>query len=90
MTSRKLVFHADPSHGWLQVSVLDLLILGICPSHYSYINDNSVYLEEDCDATLYLDAARVKGWVINITEKYTNSDSVIRTYERFEAAHAHQ
>ena len=81
MTTRKLTFHADPSHGWLEVPDTDIYALGIIPSIYSYVHGDSVYLEEDCDATLYLEAARAKGWTVNITEKYTNNDSAIRTYK---------
>jgi hypothetical protein len=39
----------------------------------------SLYLEEDCDASLYLDAAKAAGYTLNIVEKYTNGDSPIRT-----------
>ena len=80
--TRKLTFHADPSHGWLEVPATDIHALHIIPSHYSHMHGDKVYLEEDCDATAYLERAKDAGWVINITEKYTDRDSVIRTYDR--------
>ena len=60
------VFFNDPGHGWLEVERKDLDILGIADkiSGFSYqkaeINPNTgkeeviVYLEEDCDAPLYM------------------------------------
>jgi len=81
--TRKLTFHADPSHGWLEVPVLDIMALGIIPSEYSYIKGDKVFLEEDCDANAYLERAKSAGWTINITEAYTNNDSPIRNYARW-------
>jgi len=80
--TRKLTFHADPAHGWLEVPATDIHALHIIPTHYSYIHGDKVFLEEDCDANEYLARAKDAGWVINITEKYTDRDSVIRTYDR--------
>jgi len=79
-TVRKLTFHADPSHGWLEVPVIDIMALGIIPSEFSHIKGDMVYLEEDCDANEYILAAKANGWTVNITEAYTNNDSPIRNY----------
>lgn len=88
MNTKKLTFHADPSHGWLEVDFADLDALHITAqvSRYSYHSGTRAFLEEDCDAGLYLDAAKANGWVVNITEKYTNHDSFIRNLSRFEGA----
>ena len=80
--TRKLTFHADPAHGWLEVPATDIHALHIIPTHYSYIHGDKAFLEEDCDANAYLERAKSAGWMINITEKYTDTDSVIRTYPR--------
>ena len=80
--TRKLTFHADPAHGWLEVPATDIHALHIIPTHYSYIHGLKVFLEEDCDANTYLERAKSAGWLINITEKYTDTDSMIRTYPR--------
>jgi hypothetical protein len=46
---------------------------------------HSLYLEEDCDASLYLDAAKAAGYTLNITESYTDTDSPIRNMKPFSA-----
>ena len=83
---QRLTFHADPSHGWLEVDLADLEALNIASriSRYSYAKGNKVFLEEDCDASHYLNAAKGRGWTINIQEKFTNGDSPVRNYSRFE------
>ena len=51
-------FFSDPAHGWLEVSYKDVTDLNIQNeiSDYSYINRTTekIFLEEDCDATLFL------------------------------------
>jgi hypothetical protein len=59
-TLRKTVhhFHSDAGHGWLEVELADLAKLGISHaiSHYSYRHGDKAYLEEDMDATTYVNA----------------------------------
>lgn len=83
---KTLIFHADPSHGWLEVDRADLEALNIASriSRYSYQKENRVFLEEDCDAAHYLRAAEGRGWTVTTTEKHTNHDSFIRNLNRFE------
>ena len=83
---KTLTFHADPSHGWLEVDRADLETLNIAHkiSRYSYQKADRVFLEEDCDAPHYLRAADSKGWTIATTQKHTNHDSFIRNLPRFE------
>jgi len=93
MKTQKLIFHCDRGHGWLEVPREDINALGLADqiSAYSYAMASThqragmVYLEEDCDATLYLDAAKASGWTIQIVEKYTNTDSPIRNMKPFSA-----
>lgn len=51
-------FHADAGHGWLEVNIADLSVLGI--SHAitacSYRCGEKAYLEEDYDASIYMNA----------------------------------
>jgi len=63
-------FHTDPGHGWLEVKYSELKDLGIEDkiSSYSYIKDDVVYLEEDCDAAVYLDAMKAKSKEVEIIE----------------------
>lgn len=59
-------FISDPGHGWLKVPYKLLETLGIQNkiSHYSYRTREDAYLEEDCDAPLFLDSAKGAGIVI--------------------------
>ena len=54
----KYRFISDPGHGWLEVPRGELHALNIAEkvSTYSYQHGIWVYLEEDCDATLFWDA----------------------------------
>ena len=85
MKTQKLTFHCDPSHGWLEVPRADAIALGLADkiSRFSHIGGHSLYLEEDCDATLYLDAAKAAGYTLNIVERYTDSDSPIRNFDQY-------
>lgn len=53
---KKYKFFSDPGHGWMEVDRSELKQLGIENqiSDYSYQKDDKVYLEEDCDAPLFL------------------------------------
>jgi hypothetical protein len=51
-------FWNDPGHGWLEVRRSDLKLMGIIQkiSGYSYEDrEGNVYLEEDCDASIYIE-----------------------------------
>lgn len=50
------VFHEDPGHGWLEVpyQALKLLKIEDKVTGYSYIKDQTVFLEEDLDAPLFI------------------------------------
>ena len=79
-------YHTDPGHGWLEVSLDELDLLGIRSevSCYSYIKGDKAYLEEDCDMELFMNAMEAKG--VNVKLAYINEptkDSVIRSYRRF-------
>lgn len=87
------IWHVDPSHGWLAVKTEELKKLNLINkiSSYSYISRSgkTIYLEEDCDASLFVNAKKElkqdideKGR-INATEKYTDNRSPIRNLEQF-------
>ena len=52
---KTLNFFSDPGHGWLKVKKAELVKFGLIESisSYSYERNDSVYLEEDCDAYLW-------------------------------------
>ena len=81
------IFHSDPGHGWLAVKEKELIELNIAHkiSPYSYHKGNTVYLEEDCDAGIFMEALRSQK---NIDCNYRTSyqeKTPIRSYPRYEA-----
>lgn len=83
-----LKFYSDPGHGWLAVKRQRLIDLGILDkiSSYSYQRGATVYLEEDCDASLYLKTEGCNTFAevrekFNLIEKNTNNRSPIRSYD---------
>jgi len=87
MTTKRLTYHTDPAHGWLEVAIADIRELNIAHliSEYSYIKDDRAFLEEDCDAFAYMENAKAKGWILNVTEKHSNADSFVRNLPRWRA-----
>jgi hypothetical protein len=80
-------FYSDNGHGWLSVKRQKLIDLGILEkiSSYSYQKGQTVYLEEDCDAALYMDAYKEKfGILPEYNEIIIDVLSPIRSYEHFE------
>jgi len=73
-----LTFHSDPGHGWLQVDRRMMETYGVRPSCFSYVDGNSVFLEEDCDAALFIDALKERGIEFNIRNVDHGSDCFIR------------
>jgi hypothetical protein len=81
-------FRADPGHGWLKVRrsvvrrVLGDQFHQITP--FSHQRGDFLYLEEDCDAGLFLRTAETKGFVADIREMtHSNQGSRIRNYDSF-------
>jgi hypothetical protein len=79
-------YYTDPGHGWLEVGVDELILLGIGSkiSSYSYINGGKAYLEEDCDMALFINTMEAKGVKVELTHiNEPRNDSFIRSYRRF-------
>lgn len=52
-------FICDPGHGWLRVPHKVIRDVGLSSksfSRYSYVDNDYMYLEEDCDAGVFLQA----------------------------------
>jgi hypothetical protein len=81
----KLKYICDPGHGWLQVPKAIFEHSGVAPeiSMYSYKDRNFVYLEEDCDAGIFMDKAKELGWEVKLIQEHSNNDSFIRGLSRF-------
>lgn len=83
----KLRYQQDPGHGWISVK-RDLVVkLGISDkiSDFSYQRGASVYLEEDCDAGLLIDALKAHGIDYQVISSHTDKRHPIRSYERYAA-----
>lgn len=80
--TKTYTMYSDPGHGWLKVTKADLAKLGITDkvSSYSYMRGNYAYLEEDCDASLFLNTLEATGVVIKVKESFSNKSSRIRSY----------
>jgi hypothetical protein len=84
--AKAFTFFIDPGHGWLKVSRYDLAELGLSDQDftaYSFIKGDYLYLEEDCDASKFVEVYQAKhGTRPAIKESLTNSNSRIRSYPR--------
>lgn len=90
-----LFWEVDSGHGWLKVDLADLFRSGVAGkiSHCSYVlaSKGVAYLEEDCDAGLYLEAI---GWTKEDSkepskENYTDGDSWVRGLPKFTEKRGH-
>lgn len=89
---RKYKFYSDSGHGWLAVSRRQLVVLNILNkiTEYSYQSKSgqTVYLEEDCDASTFLAAEKASLGLIadlNIQDVDHGNRSWIRSMPRFKA-----
>ena len=78
-------FWSDPSHGWLEVPISLLVEFKIAHkiTPYSYRHDKLAYLEEDCDAGQFLQAAKEVGMEVSIRDRQSNYPSEIREYDNY-------
>jgi hypothetical protein len=78
-------FHNDPGHGWLEVGRDELAMLHIddAISSCSYQRWDKVYLEEDCDAALFINALENLGVKFTFNSVTSNNDSPIRMMRRY-------
>jgi hypothetical protein len=70
----RLTYHTDPGHGWVEVPRALLFFLDIEDrvSGYSYQKGGQVFLEEDLDAALLVNALRDKGVEVSFEERYAD------------------
>lgn len=85
----KFKFYSDPGHGWLAVKRKLIVELGLLNaiSPFSYQKGATVYLEEDADASKFLEKIRFLGIQAEVVCKMqSNKNSPIRSYDRFSVA----
>ena len=77
-------FYADAGHGWLAVKRPLLADMGLLDkiSSYSYQRGGTVYLEEDADASLFVEAYGRQNMTIKRPNKWPDR-SPIRSYDSF-------
>lgn len=81
-------FHTDPGHGWLEVPVAELRRAQLAPSDfsaYSFIRGSTVYLEEDCDASIFIRSYEAHVGPFSAQEKHLDYTHWIRALSRIEA-----
>ncbi len=81
------VWISDPGHAWLRVPKEYVLESGYTPTEYSYLDQNYVYLEEDCDAPAYCKHVGIwdgeRGSFPRFEEaEYTDGESRVRRLPR--------
>lgn len=88
MKTITLQFFADPGHGWLKVAKTNKILNTILDkiSNYSFESDTHLFLEEACDAGLFIQALHNNGYSkeqIKIKYYSSNRFSKIRGYSRY-------
>jgi len=77
MNSENLKWISDAGHGWLRVDKSNYIRSNFRASSYSYYDDEFVYLEEDCDAPLYINEHNVTNYR-TLPEDYYDGDCFVR------------
>lgn len=86
---KRYIFYQDEGHGWLQVPKAEAEAMSLPFTPYSYICGENVYLEEDCDMTMFLDIKKQsdpKWFANNVDVKITYNRSIRNMY-RYECPH---
>lgn len=82
---KKFKFYADAGHAWLAVRTADIEAVGLKVtgfSHYSYCKGDTFYLEEDCDAGIFIEQwKQVHGAFVYTLVDHGNR-SRIRSFDR--------
>ena len=82
----ELFFISDPGHGWLRVpmKLLEDWNIDILISEYSYRTKEFAFLEEDCDAELFLKEARSRNFehIIHYTT-INDFESYLRLFDNY-------
>jgi hypothetical protein len=79
-------FISDGGHGWIEVPMSDVYKLGLANkiSSYSYRHGDIAYLEEDSDASLFVDTAKQNDWKLFFHRRDVGSQWCGRTeYYRY-------
>jgi hypothetical protein len=87
MKTKTYSFIQDPAHGWLRVKTAELDSLGLLDkiSGYSYVSGSgkSVYLEEDADLALFLQAKQTQFSELPVTVRHSEKPSFVRSLKSY-------
>jgi hypothetical protein len=88
MQKLQVKYYQDAGHGWLAVKrkMLTELNLSNEITGYSYQKGQTVYLEEDYDAYIFVRACKNRGIEVVPLNKYCNR-SAIRSYESYRSGY---
>lgn len=88
MKQTTLQIFEDPGHAWARVPRKRLIRLGIADkvSVYSYQNKDNVFLEEDCDLPLMVNALKERGYEVKFKTSHTERESKIRKFNSYQPA----
>ena len=84
----KLIVHSDGGHSWLAVKRQLLVNLNLMNkiSSFSYQKGNTIYLEEDCDASIFIDAYLSQKGIVtseNYRELFDKSFQIRTSYKDY-------
>ena len=76
---------SSPSHAWAKVSCAQLINLGVSSkiSAFSYRSGTDIYLEEDDDLTIFVEAAKKAGLEIDLVDRPIAQDQTIRQMDPY-------
>jgi hypothetical protein len=85
---KKFNYYQDPSHGWVKVNrkLLHKLKIEDRITGFSYQKGDNVYLEEDCDLSVLIEALKLVGVTPKFIQRYTHRSSKIRSYHKYSLA----
>ena len=79
-------FESDPSHGWLIAPIDEIREAGLSISDYSYIyrDTGTAYLEEDCDAMVFINYLEKNNVAFKVKETHIDHTHPIRQLEHWD------
>lgn len=78
-------FYADPGHGWAKVKRSHPVFRRVADkiTRSSYQRGEWVFLEEDYDLSIFIQALREAGYEVKFVEHYSRFTSRIRNYDNY-------
>lgn len=85
MKTKSFKFIDTPGHGYLEVSFAEIQKYGVADkiSGCSFVGWDKCYLEEDCDAPLFLNAVKESGVEVNLKRTYVENPRFKETSANF-------